>query len=215
MGAGPSGSARHCPRTHGGQARAPQRDSARQGDEPSGAMVVRRGPQNHCAATCLRACGVDSEPIREHQTGPRHDNGRIVRPDTCQRPIPREIASQTLLWGRLCMVQNSSSGRASISTSSENLKQVLCQIQPDRGNLRHDRPPSWIVAIPPWHLDAVWGERLHPQRPPQAALCFVENSEYTPLAFGWFYHICACLALNAWGFVVSGFILRQRISISI
>ncbi len=34
---------------------------------------------------------------------------------------------------------------------------ILRQIQPDRGNLRHDRLPIWTVAIPPWHVDAVGG----------------------------------------------------------
>ena len=37
------------------------------------------------------------------------------------------------------------------------LKHVLRQIEPHRGNLRHDRPPLWIVADPPWHIDAVGG----------------------------------------------------------
>ncbi|MCB1470611.1 MAG: hypothetical protein KDK08_26450, partial [Rhizobiaceae bacterium] len=29
--------------------------------------------------------------------------------------------------------------------------------EPDRDNLRHDRPPLWILADPPWHIDAVGG----------------------------------------------------------
>jgi hypothetical protein len=38
-----------------------------------------------------------------------------------------------------------------------NLKHILSQIEPDRDNLRHDRSPLWILADPPWHIDAVGG----------------------------------------------------------
>ena len=41
------------------------------------------------------------------------------------------------------------------------LKHVLRQVEPDRGNLRHDRPPLWILADPPWHIDAVGGRLQH------------------------------------------------------
>lgn len=44
---------------------------------------------------------------------------------------------------------------------------ILLPSLPDSGNLRHDRLPEWIVAIPPWHIDAVGG-RLHHQRPADA-----------------------------------------------
>ncbi|MGO4855353.1 SbcC/MukB-like Walker B domain-containing protein [Phaeovulum sp. W22_SRMD_FR3] len=44
------------------------------------------------------------------------------------------------------------------------LKHILRQVEPDRDYLRHDRPPLWIVADQPWHIDAVGG-RLHHQRP--------------------------------------------------
>lgn len=37
------------------------------------------------------------------------------------------------------------------------------QVEPDRDNLRHYRPPLWIIADPPWHIDAVEG-RSHHQR---------------------------------------------------
>jgi len=33
--------------------------------------------------------------------------------------------------------------------------------EPDRDNLRHDRPPLWIIADPPWHIDAVGGRSHH------------------------------------------------------
>lgn len=29
------------------------------------------------------------------------------------------------------------------------------QVEPDRDNLRHDRSLLWIVADPPWHIDAL------------------------------------------------------------
>ena len=45
-----------------------------------------------------------------------------------------------------------------------NLEYILRQIESDRDNLRHDRSPLWIVADPPWHIDAVGG-RLHHQSP--------------------------------------------------
>ena len=47
--------------------------------------------------------------------------------------------------------------------SAVGLEYILRQIESDSGNLRHDRLPKWIVAIPPWHVDAVGG-RLHHQR---------------------------------------------------
>ena len=34
----------------------------------------------------------------------------------------------------------------------------------DRGNLKHDRPPMWILADPPWHINVV-KERSHHPRP--------------------------------------------------
>lgn len=53
---------------------------------------------------------------------------------------------------------------APCAVSAMQMKHILRQIEPDRGNLRHDRPPSWIVADPPWHTDAVGG-RSHHQSP--------------------------------------------------
>ena len=44
------------------------------------------------------------------------------------------------------------------------LEHILRQIEPDSGNLRHDRSSLWILADPPWHSDAVGG-RSHHQRP--------------------------------------------------
>jgi hypothetical protein len=44
------------------------------------------------------------------------------------------------------------------------LKHSLRQIEPDRDNLRHDRPPLWIIADPPWHKDAVGGRSHHQSR---------------------------------------------------
>jgi hypothetical protein len=48
--------------------------------------------------------------------------------------------------------------------SPVNLKHILRQIEPDRDNLRHDRPPLWILTDPPWHIDAVGGRSHHQSR---------------------------------------------------
>jgi hypothetical protein len=37
------------------------------------------------------------------------------------------------------------------------LEHIARQVEPDRDNLRHDRPPFWIIAVPRWHIDAVGG----------------------------------------------------------
>ncbi len=44
------------------------------------------------------------------------------------------------------------------------LKHVFRQIEPDCDNLRPDRPPLWIVADPPLHIDAVGGRSHHQSR---------------------------------------------------
>jgi len=54
--------------------------------------------------------------------------------------------------------------RSTSAVGSMHLKHILSQIEPDRDNLRHDRPPLWIIADPPWHTDADGG-RSHHQRP--------------------------------------------------
>ena len=66
-----------------------------------------------------------------------------------QHLIPPQLLAQHPATGGICPV---------------GLKYILRQIQSDRDNLRHDRLPKWIVAIQPWHTDAV-GERLHHQSP--------------------------------------------------
>jgi hypothetical protein len=48
------------------------------------------------------------------------------------------------------------------------LKHSLRQIEPDRGNLRHDRSPLWTLADPPWHSDAVGGRSHHQRQSTQA-----------------------------------------------
>ena len=40
-----------------------------------------------------------------------------------------------------------------------NLKHILRQIEPRRGNLRHDSRPG-IVADPPLHIDAIGGGQI-------------------------------------------------------
>lgn len=43
-------------------------------------------------------------------------------------------------------------------------KHILRQVEPDRDNLQHDRSPPWILADPPWHIDAVGGRSHHQSR---------------------------------------------------
>ena len=64
---------------------------------------------------------------------------------------------------------------AAASICSVELEYILRQIESDSGNLRHDRLTEWIVAIPPWHIDAVGG-RLHHQRPTRCELTPKRNS---------------------------------------
>lgn len=54
--------------------------------------------------------------------------------------------------------------RSSRGISPMRLKHSLRQVEPDRGNLQHDRSPLWIVADPPWHSDAVGGRSHHQSR---------------------------------------------------
>ena len=49
--------------------------------------------------------------------------------------------------------------RLSRSISALRLKHILRQVEPDRGNLRHERPALWMRTDPPWHIDAVGGVR--------------------------------------------------------
>lgn len=51
------------------------------------------------------------------------------------------------------------------------LKHILRQVEPDRGNLRHDRSPPWILADRPWHIDAVGGRSHHVWVAPVLAGC--------------------------------------------
>ena len=38
---------------------------------------------------------------------------------------------------------------------------ILRQIEFDRSNIQHDRPPMWIIADAPWHINAVVGRSDH------------------------------------------------------
>jgi hypothetical protein len=53
---------------------------------------------------------------------------------------------------------------ATSTISSTHLEHIFRQIDADRDSIRHDRSPLWIIADPPWHIDAVGG-RLHHQSP--------------------------------------------------
>jgi hypothetical protein len=59
--------------------------------------------------------------------------------------------------------------------SAMRLKHILRKLEPDCGNLKHDRPAMWILANPPWHIDAVEGRSHHQSEKPsglqEAAAC--------------------------------------------
>lgn len=65
---------------------------------------------------------------------------------------------------RLCAPQLLSKHSAAASISAVDLEYILRQIESDSGKLQHDRLPKWIVAIPPWHVDAVGGRLQHQSR---------------------------------------------------
>jgi hypothetical protein len=74
------------------------------------------------------------------------------------RQARRQVADerQHLIPSRL-LAQNTGTRRV----SAMHPKHILRQVEPERDNLRHDRPPLWIVADPPWHIDAVGGRSQH------------------------------------------------------
>lgn len=43
------------------------------------------------------------------------------------------------------------------AVSSVNMKHIFRQIESDCDNPQHDRSPLWIIADPPWHVDAIGG----------------------------------------------------------
>ncbi len=60
-------------------------------------------------------------------------------------------------WLRLRFLQKKNAARG---RSPMCLEHILRQIEPDSGNLRHDRSPMWILADTPWHTDAVGGGHI-------------------------------------------------------
>jgi hypothetical protein len=72
---------------------------------------------------------------------------------------PRQLAEKIQ---NLCPPQLLPQNRSACAVGSMQLEYILLQIGSDRDNLRHDRSPLWIVADPPWHIDAAGG-RLHHQ----------------------------------------------------
>jgi hypothetical protein len=78
----------------------------------------------------------------------RYDAKR-QRAEKLQHLRSPQLLSQNLRPRRICAV---------------NLETILGQIKTDRDNLRHNRSPLWILADPPWHIDAVGGRALHHQR---------------------------------------------------
>jgi len=71
----------------------------------------------------------------------RYDT-RSQLPEESQHLIPSQLLAQHGMPGDI---------------SSMHLKHILRQIEPDRGNLLHDRSSLWILADPPWYIDAVGG----------------------------------------------------------
>ena len=41
------------------------------------------------------------------------------------------------------------------------LKHILRQVEPDRDKLQNARFPLWVIADPPWHINAVGGRSHH------------------------------------------------------
>jgi hypothetical protein len=70
--------------------------------------------------------------------------------DNARRKLAEKLQN---LYSTLLLAQD----RSTSAVGSMNLKHILRQIEPDRSNLRHDRSPLWILADPPWHIDAVGG----------------------------------------------------------
>ena len=79
-------------------------------------------------------------------TGFHRDDAERQPAEKRQNLVPSQLLAQHRLPGRI---------------SPMNLKHILRQIEPDRNNLRHDRPPLWIIADPPWHTHAVGGRSHH------------------------------------------------------
>jgi len=69
-----------------------------------------------------------------------------------------------------CLTQRRSAG----AVNSVNLTYNLRQIETHCDTLRQDRSPLWIIADPPWHMDAVAG-RLHHQSPFSPSFQLFEN----------------------------------------
>jgi hypothetical protein len=76
---------------------------------------------------------------------------------------PACIQARTAVCKSHFLVQNCPSR----DISAVLLKHILRQVEPNRGNVKHGRPPIWILADPPWHIDAV-GRRSHHQSPIKA-----------------------------------------------
>ena len=63
------------------------------------------------------------------------------------------------------------------------LEYILRQIEPDCDNCRQDRSPTWIVANPPWDIDAVGGRSYH-HRLRKVSRCYlgaIRKCEYCSL----------------------------------
>jgi hypothetical protein len=80
-------------------------------------------------------------------TGFHRDNTELQVTEEGQHLTPPQLFAQNRLPRCICPVD---------------LKHMLRQIEPDRDNLLHDRPPLWIIADPPWNIDAVgWVRSQH------------------------------------------------------
>jgi hypothetical protein len=84
-------------------------------------------------------------PEMRASAGFHRDNTRWRLAEGRQHLIPTQLLAQN---------------RTARVVSPIHLKHILRQIKPDRGNLRHDRSPLWILTDPPWHINAVGGSHI-------------------------------------------------------
>ena len=90
-----------------------------------------------------------SAPEVRASAGFHRDNTRWQLAEERQHLIPPQLLAQN---------------HTARAVSPMHLKHILRQVEPDRGNLRNDRSPLWILSDQPWHINAVGGRSHHQSR---------------------------------------------------